>query len=120
MRTLLLFGVAALAVSLASAQEQKKDEPKGDPKKIVAALIESIEQKEDAGRRLQAIMEIAEHVPIAQAAVPGLIDALLAKDEDLKLNAAIALGKIGKPAVAPLQELLSSKDDDARFYAIWA
>ena len=93
---------------------------KTDPKKVVPPLIKDLGNKKDPGARLQAIVGLADFGPHAAAAVPGLIDALQDKDEDLRLNAAIALGKIGKPAVEPLSKLLGSQDDDTRFYAVWA
>lgn len=123
MRKHLVLGAAFLLAALAwthlgQAQEEK-EKPKGDPKKIVATLIKDL-KSEDDGTRLQAVIQLAEFGEFAEGAVPGLIEALQTKDEDLRLNAAIALGKIGKPAVEPLGELLGSKDDDTRFYTIWA
>ena len=41
-------------------------------------------------------------VRAAAKSVPALVKALQEKDADLQLNAAIALGKIGKDGVAPV------------------
>src|SRR5262249_44913136 len=41
-------------------------------------------------------------------------------NEDLRLNAAIALGAVGKPAVGALEEQLADKNEDVRYYAVWA
>lgn len=50
----------------------------------------------------------------AAPAVPFLIDMLKDKDEDVRVNVAIALGKIGNPrAVEPL--IIALKDEDVRF-----
>src|SRR5262245_34349908 len=121
MRSQLVLTLAALVASASfGGAQEPKDEPKGDPKKIVAGLVKNIEQKTDHAVRLQAIIDIAEFGPLGEPAVNGIVDALSAKDEDMRLNAAIALGKIGKAAVSPLRETLRKGDEDARFYAIWA
>ena len=120
MKKILLLGVAyVLACGNAGAQDDKTP-VKGDPKKIIATLIKDLEKKDNGDARVQAAMGLADFGPLAESAVPALIDALQTKDEDLRLNAAIALGKIGKAGVAPLGEMLSSPDVDTRFYAIWA
>jgi HEAT repeat protein len=67
-----------------------------------------------------AAMELAEMGARAEPAVPRLINALQNHDEDLRLNAALALGKIGKGSVASLTPLLSSKDSNVRYYALAA
>ena len=61
---------------------------------------------------------LAEFGP-GSAARPDLLDALQEKNEDLRLNAAIALGKIGQPAVKEVAKLLDAPDDNMRFYAVW-
>ena len=115
-----LLGLAALLFCgvAASAQEGPKD--KGDPKKTIAHLIKSLDKTNGNETRAQAAMSLADFGPLAEAAIPALMDALQTKDEDVRLNAAIALGKIGKTAVAPLRGNLGAKDDDTRFYAVWA
>lgn len=116
-----LLSIAAVLASFSHARAQEQNlGPKGDPEKIIASLLKNLEQKEEPGLRLQATIDLAEFGPLASKAVPALMDALLTNDEDLRLNSAIALGRIGKPAVAALSEALASKDDDTRFYAVWA
>src|SRR5262245_58369601 len=113
--------LVALVVSwtgapLSVAQEEK---PKGDPKVILKTLLKELDS-EDAQARLEAITGLAEFGPDAAPAVPKLVKAIRESDEDVRLNAAITLGKIGKAAVAPLLELLGSQDEDTRFYSLWA
>src|SRR3712207_6963023 len=55
-------------------------------------------------RSLAALMELADLGPAAREAVPALAALLRDKSEDLRLNAAIALGKVGKDAVPALRE----------------
>ncbi|MEK6678529.1 MAG: HEAT repeat domain-containing protein [Nitrospirota bacterium] len=52
----------------------------------------------------------------AAPAAPFLIDMLKDKNEDVRVNVAIALGKIGDPrAVEPLIIVLKDEDEDVRF-----
>jgi HEAT repeat protein len=48
-----------------------------------------------------------------------LVDCLSAKNEDVRLAVALAMGRIGKPAVEPLTKAFDSKDADVRFYVVW-
>jgi HEAT repeat protein len=119
MRTALILGLAGLALPpMGLAAQEKK--PAGDPKEIVARLLKDLKDPGDVQRRVQAAMGLADFGPLAEPAVPDLVAALGSTDEDLRLNAAIALGKVGKAAVPALRKLLDSSDKDARFYAIWA
>src|SRR4051794_23850469 len=93
-------------------------EKKSDPSKI-PSLIEELKKKDDPNARLTAAMELADFGPTAKDAVPALVKLLDDGDEDMRLNAALTLSKIGKAAVEPLIGLLDSKDADARFYAVW-
>jgi HEAT repeat protein len=52
--------------------------------------------------------------------VAALVKDLSAKDESVRLNAALELGKLGKPAVEPVAAALADKDADTRYYAVWA
>ena len=90
-----------------------------EPQKVLDRLLKGVKQKDDAAARIQAITDLAEFGPKAEPAIADLIDALQTKNEDMRLNAAITLSKIGKPAVAPVAKLLTSDDSDAKFYAIW-
>jgi HEAT repeat protein len=125
MRTLMMVSVVGLVFGLfpltAAAQDKKPD-----PKAVLAQLLKDIKATDNVDRQLHAAIGLADFGPLAEPAVPALIAALESKqkdpqvNEDLHLNAAIALGKIGKAAVDPLRELLDSKDKEVRFYAIWA
>ncbi|HZZ81057.1 MAG TPA: HEAT repeat domain-containing protein [Gemmataceae bacterium] len=111
-------GLGLLATS-SSAQPNKKDPP--DPEKVLADLLARAKErgKDKVQARIDAIMGLADFGAKAAPAIPDLIDALQDKNEDLRLNAAIALGKIGTPAIAEVAKLLKSEDDGARFYAVW-
>jgi HEAT repeat protein len=84
----------------------------------VADLVADL-QKGDK-EKLQALQELATLGDKAAAAVPALIELLPIKNEDVRLNAALVLGKIGTPAVEPLQKAFASPDSDVRFYAVWS
>jgi HEAT repeat protein len=110
-----------LALLISGGQAQPTDPKKpDDPEKILERLLKTVKQKDDVGARIQAIMDLADFGPKAEPALADLIDALQTKNEDMRLNAAIVLGKIGKPAVEPVAKLLQSDDSDTKFYAIWA
>jgi HEAT repeat protein len=94
-------------------------EPKQPAKVELKVLLADLKSK-DEQTKLNAIMNLADWGPKADAAIPGLVEALQSKNEDFRLNAAITLGKIGKQAVPPLAELLTSTDEDTRYYAVWA
>ena len=119
---LVLLTSAVGFVLLASPSQAQKFEDKkkpDDPEKVLADLLRAVKNKDDANARIEAMVGLQEFGPKAEAAVPDLLDALETKNEDLRINAAITLGKIGKAAVKPVAELLTSKDDDTKFYAIW-
>src|SRR3954465_7327478 len=69
--------------------------------------------------RLQALNALADKGPEAEPAVPALIELFHSYDEDDRLNAALALGKIGPSAVDSLTTALSSSDADVRYYGVW-
>src|SRR5262245_58889768 len=60
--------------------------PSRPPSPEVQALIDRLKSGNDAAR-IQAMTELAEHGPDAEAAVPALIDLIRSRDEDLRLNA---------------------------------
>src|SRR5262245_49226804 len=106
--SVLCFLYLATNVAQAAALPNQADDSK--LKEHLAALSHS-----DMNVRLKAVMALAELGPKAEPAVPGLIAAMQVNNEDLRLNAAIALGKIGKAAVTPLTKILQTKDADARY-----
>src|SRR5438105_8488020 len=112
MRTLLILCVLSLTTGGVVAQDKKPD----DPKQVLARWLKDIKQSGDEQRQLDAAMGLADFGPLAEPALPDLLMLLRSKNEDLRLNAAIALGKIGQPAVASLAELVDDKDKDVRFY----
>ena len=70
---------------------------------LVSDLIKSDAEKLKAIEQLDAIGEKA-----ADAA-PALVQLLSLKNEDVRLAATMALGKIGKPAVEPIQKYLDAQ-----------
>src|SRR4051794_21047534 len=103
----------ALAVSLAAAGTPALA---GD--RAVEELIAGLE-KRDSGK-LKAIAGVEAMGEKAAAAAPALVEMLAVNNEDVRLAAAIALGKIGSAAVKPLDKAVRSGDPDVRFYAVWA
>jgi len=86
-------------------------------KRSVAELIGDL-KKSDADK-LKAIDELAALGDKAADAVPELVKQLTLKNEDVRLAATMALGKIGAPAVGLLSKAYDSKEAGTRFYAIW-
>src|SRR5262245_17024624 len=115
---MLLTGTITLGLVATRGQSQDKQK-QPDPDKVLADALKNIKEKDKIDVRIQAAMDLAEFGAKAEPALNDLLDALKTKNEDLRLNAAIALGKIGKKSVAPVAELLKSDDMDVKFYAIW-
>src|SRR5437870_5764443 len=84
----------------------------------VADLIKKLGSN-DVQAKLAALVTLADLGAAAQDAVPALVQALQTKNEDVRLNAAIALGKIGKASVPAVVKLLDSGEADIRYYAVW-
>jgi HEAT repeat protein len=88
------------------------------PKRSVTELIADLKKGEK--EQFAALAQLEALGAKAAEAAPALVDLLgTTKSEDVKLAAAIALGKIGPAAVEPLSKAISSKDADVRFYAVW-
>lgn len=85
----------------------------------VNAAIARLQNGKDADK-VAAAVTLADLGPKAEPAVPALITALQGKNEDVRLNCALALGRIGAPAVKPLGALLAGDRSSDRFYAVWA
>ena len=83
----------------------------------VEALVKTLQTGDDDAK-YQALVALADLGPKAEAGIPDLIAAMQLKNEDLRLNAAIALSKIGKAAVPAVVRLLDAKDEDTRYHAI--
>lgn len=74
----------------------------------------------ERGRRVTALMHLAETGSRAVGVITPLIELLCAPDEECQLLAALALGGIGGTAVPALQKKLSDEDEMVRFHAAWA
>ena len=90
----------------------------GDSKRPLADLVADL-KKGDA-EKLRALEALGELGTKAADAAPALVDLFAEKNEDVRLGAALALGKIRRGATEPLVKALGSKDGDVRFYAAWS
>lgn len=84
----------------------------------VASLV--AELKKSDGEKLKAIEALDAMGEKAAEAAPALIGLFEGKNEDVRIAATIALGKIGKAAVEPLAKALESKEVGVRFYSVWS
>ena len=98
--------VLAVVLSLAAPSARGEDEPDPATAKADAAKWLDVLQK-DPGRRVNAAAELGRIGPPAGAAIPSLVAALGDRDEDVRGNAAWALGKIAglryEPVVYPMK-----------------
>src|SRR5262245_35247779 len=78
------------------------------------AVLKDLDSK-DPKVQHAAMLDLEEFGPHAAPAVPALVKALQHVNNDLRLQAAITLGKIGKEAVTPVARLLDSDDADTRY-----
>ncbi len=78
----------------------------------IAELIADL--KKDDKAKFKAIEDLEALGAKAGEAVPAMIDLLPAKNEDVRLHVAMAMAKIGKPAVAPLSKSLASHYPDTK------
>ena len=104
MRRIVLFCTLLSAVLISPATA-------GQPKGSVAELIAELKKGDVV--KLKAIAELEALGEKAGDAVPAMIDLLLAKNEDVRLHAVMAMAKIGKPAVEPLTRALAAHYPDA-------
>src|SRR5258707_136878 len=117
---LLLTSAFSLGLLASPGAAQKFEDKKPEnPEKVLADLLKAVKDKENIEGRINAIVGLADFGAKGEPAIPDLVDALQTKNEDLRLNAAITLGKIGAPAIKPVAELLDGDDADTKFYAIW-
>ncbi|HEX3315408.1 MAG TPA: HEAT repeat domain-containing protein [Gemmataceae bacterium] len=85
-----------------------------DVPSLIADLTKTDADKVRAAEKLEALG------PRAADATSALIGLFSTKNEDVRLHAALALGKIGKAAAQPLSVALGNEDADVRFYAAWS
>jgi HEAT repeat protein len=117
------FAWVAVMVGLAggAATESRAaagDKPPAPPS--VPALVQTLNHSADNAARLQALTDLAVCGPQAEPALPNLLRLLRDQDDNFRLNAALALGKLGKPAVPALVKLLADEDGDVRYHALSA
>src|SRR5262249_28182326 len=89
-----------------------------EPKRSIATLIAELKKGEK--EQLSAIAELEALGEKAADAAPALVEVFHSKSEDVRLGAALALGKIGKAAVEPLTKGYKAGDPDIRLYVIWS
>ena len=93
----LVLALSSIAISSGQATEERS----------VAELI--AELKKNDPEKLKAIEALDALGPKAAEAAPALVNLLATKNEDVRLHATMALGKIGEPAVAPLKTYLDER-----------
>jgi hypothetical protein len=81
-----------------------------DSKELVAALLESLKDRETDVRKTAA----ATLVHLGHEAVPALQEQLKAKEGETRANAAYLLGQIGSPAQVAMPALLRALKDEDR------
>jgi HEAT repeat protein len=123
MRGILLVPLAlclGCGVAVSTQFEVGSAKPAGD--KVVEKTVPELiaELKDPQKNKVDAVVALGELKAKAAPAVPELIKLFHDKDEFLRLQVALALGKIGAPAVAPLTKAVADKDAGVRFYAVWA
>src|SRR5262249_38956615 len=112
-----LSALFALASLVGAGEPPAKLSPEQADK--LKSLLKDLGSK-DPAVQLAAMLDLEEFGPHAAPAVPALVKALQHVNNDLRLQAAITLGKIGKEAVTPVAKLLDSDDADTRYYALAA
>src|SRR5262249_11869097 len=103
MRYTMLLAACVLVFSLFVAESAEY------AKRSVADLIGELKKGEK--EQLKAIEELDALGEKAADAAPALVGLLVNKNEDVRLHATMALGKIGERAVAPLVKALESATD---------
>jgi hypothetical protein len=74
----------------------------------------------EGDQRVSAAERLVDMGPAAAEAAPHLVHALRTGDEDLRVNATLALGRMGKAIVPDLVKGMNDSSSDVRFYAVWA
>jgi HEAT repeat protein len=111
--TLLTPALVALALAVCGPPPAARA---GDSKEI-DALRDDLES-DRANTRFQALVRIQDLGPKAAAATPELVELLSHEHEPTRLEAAVALSKVGKAAVPHLKKLLGDAYSEKRRYVI--
>src|SRR5689334_18164230 len=106
-----IFTLTVLLLGLPAAHAQQ------EPQKKLALLLQTVKSAK-AEQRTEAVAEIAKLEP--GLAVPALIGLWTMPDEEVRLNAALGLSGIGKPALPALEKALGDAHEGVRFHAVWA
>lgn len=94
-----------------------------DAKPALPALLDALKDKEYRGPHASIAMILGQFGPQAKEAVPALVELLQSRDEEDRLCAATAIGKIrsgAKEAVPALIEVLNSEEASVRTAAAYA
>jgi hypothetical protein len=102
--------LACLLASFLEASAQAPDQ--------VAELLTQLKSKK-ADARTAALTTLADLGPKAAPAIPDLAGFLPGFDEQERVLATLALGKIGKASLPAVEKLLDHDDETTRFYAVW-
>jgi hypothetical protein len=106
-RHALLIAMLALGGWLAPAAECR-----AQSKRPIADILADL--KKGDNEKFKALQELETLGEKAAEAVPELIELLKNKNEDVRLGAALALGKVGPAAVKPLTMAVESADAGVR------
>lgn len=109
-------GLAAYLGYMLWSETKSPDLP-ADP--AVADLVAGLKNW-NAKDRLAAVERLGDLGPAAAEAAPHLVHVLRTGDVDLRLNATLALGRLGKSAVPHLVQSLKDSNSDVRYHAVWA
>ena len=84
----------------------------------VPKLLKQLKSKNEE-KRADAFTALGDLGPKAEAAIPVLAALLTGVDEEQRILATLALGKIGKASLPAAVKLLDHEDETTRFYAVW-
>jgi HEAT repeat protein len=71
-------------------------------------------------QRVESLAQMAEMGPVGKAAIVPLTELLSTPDAEVQLLATLALGKLGAEAVPALRKKLTHDDEMVRCHAVWA
>ena len=111
----LLLAAAAYGADAKDGAESPATKPAYVPTPTEKKFIETQINRLIAGgaeERWDAVIELANIGPAAEAAIPALVAALGDKDGDVRINAAEALGNLGSAAVPALLKALKDEDKE--------
>jgi len=92
---------------------------KSQGEQIIPTLIEQLHSN-NASIRTMIIVVLGEFGQKASDSAEQIVPLLLEDNEQLRMATALTLTRIGAKSIAPLQEILYSNNQKARFWGVWA